>query len=141
MLTTENISIRDYTPNDFEAVKAIHESTQIDYKFPDINSPLFLVKRVVEKDGVVVAAGGLMIQVETYLWASPEPWADPQTKMNAIEAMTESGMHEAWTRGIDCACMWLPPGMESFGRHLKVLGFIPDRDGWQSYSRSTGAKK
>jgi len=137
MTAAENIVIREYRPEDFEAIKAIHERTQIDYKFPNIDSPLFLVKKVVERDGVVVAAGGLMLQVETYLWSSPDDWATPKEKLEAIKEMNEQGMHEAWLKGIDCAVLWLPPGMERFGERLQSLGFVKDRDGWISYSRST----
>jgi hypothetical protein len=133
-----NALIRDYRIKDLRAVKAIHEKTQIDYKFPNIVSPLFLVKKVMEYNGEVVAACGLYIQVECYLWMDPGAWADPETKMAAIELLDKQAMDAAWLKGVDQACLWLPPGMERFGERLtQDLGFTKDRGGWVSYSKPT----
>ena len=136
------ITIRDYTPADFESVKAIHAATEIDYKFPDINAPLFLVKKVVEHDGVVRVAAGMYLQAETYLWLDQTDWASPQDKLDAIKELDKEVMHDTWLQGVDCACLWLPPGMERFGERLtEDLGFTRDRDGWVSYSKPTGDKR
>jgi hypothetical protein len=128
--------VRNYEPSDFERVKEIHEAQKYDYKFPDLSSPLFLVTKVLECDGIVRACGGLYLQVETYLWVSPEEWAEPEEKLSAIKALDTEGMHEAWLKGINQACLWLPPNMERFGRRLvEDLGFVKDRDGWTTYSK------
>ena len=129
--------IRDYTPDDFEAVRKIHEDSQIDYRLPNLSSPLFLVTKVYELDGVVRACGGLYIQCEAYLWIDRSNWASPADKLSAIQALDRIAMHEAWLRGIECACLYLPPGMERFGERLvSELGFTKDRDGWASYSKT-----
>ena len=128
--------IRDYDPKDFDTVKSIHDATGIDYDLPNFSSPLFLVTKVVEVDGVVRALGGLYLQVECYLVLDPSDWASPEDKLLAIQALDGACCHEAWLRGIDCACLWLPPGMERFGRRLvEDLGFRRDRDGWLTYSK------
>ena len=136
------MEIRDYRAADLPAIKAIHEATNIDYKFPDINKPIWMVKRVVEHQGKVVAACGLYMQVECYLWLDPSAWADPETKLAVIEVMDHQAMHEAWTKGIDEAVLYLPPGMERFGERLtESLGFSKLRDNWVAYSKTTENKR
>ena len=130
--------VRDYTAADFSAVKAIHDATEIDYQFPDIGSPIFLVKKVLEVDGVIRMALGAYIQVEYYLWADKTDWADPDQKLAAIRALDIEVSHEAWLQGVDQCVLWLPPGMERFGKRLtEDFGFHKDRDGWVTYSRPT----
>lgn len=130
---------RDYEKKDFEAIKAIHDVTEIDYKFPDINKPLWLVKKVLEVEGVVRMAAGMYVQCETYLWLDQSDWADPDEKLVAMQELEKQVMHATWLEGVDQAVLWLPPGMKRFGDRLtKDLGFHKDRDGWVTYSRPTG---
>lgn len=129
-------TLRDYRPDDFEAVKAIHESTQIDYQFPDLNSPLFVVTKVYEVEGVIRAVGGLYVQLECYLWMDKTDWASPQEKLDVVEALQIACFTEPRIAGIKCAVLWLPPGMERFGdRLVKDLGWSRDRNDWVSFSR------
>jgi hypothetical protein len=128
--------IREYTPADFEAVKRLHQEMAHDYKLPDLTSPLFLVRKVAELDGKVVAVGALMMQVETYMWVDHEV-GDPEDRWAAVQAMNDAGMEDAWFQGIDCAVLWCPPDLEkSFGKRLEALGFKRDRE-WHSWSRPT----
>ena len=129
--------IRDYRASDLKQVKAIHEASGIDYKLPDLSSPLFLVTKVLEIDGIVRACGGGYLQIECYLWLDKSDWADPEQKLMAVQALDRSVMHEAYLRGIDCACLYLPPGMDRFGKRLEDLGFTRDREGWVTYSKRT----
>lgn len=131
--------VRDFAPADLPRIKEIHGQTSIDYKFPDITSPLFLVTKVVEFNGIVRQCGGLYLQVECYLWSDPSEWADPATKFEGIKELDRQSMQEVWLKGIECACLWLPPGMGRFGERLvEDLGFSKDRDGWVSYSKKLG---
>ena len=128
--------VRDYQAADFARVKEIHEATAIDYSFPDLSSPLFLVTKVLEVDGIVRQCGGLYLQCETYLWSDPSEWGTPEEKLEGIRELGESGFHEAWLKGISCAVLWLPPNMERFGERLvEDLGWTRDRANWVSYSR------
>jgi hypothetical protein len=129
-------TIRDYTPEDFERVRSLHEASGIDYRLPNLASPLFLVTKVVEYRGIIRQCGGLYLQVECYLFADHTDWAGPEIKLAAIQALDRSTMKEAWLKGIDCACLWLPPGMDRFGERLvEDLGFTRDRADWVSYSK------
>lgn len=128
--------LRDYLPSDFEAVKAIHEKTQIDYSFPNLNGPLFIVTKVIEDEsGVVRACGGAYIQCETYLWLDPSEWADASDKLTAIHALDGAVLHDCYLRGVDCAVLYLPPGMERFGERLIDMGWQANRDGWICYGK------
>lgn len=134
--------VRDYKPSDFAAIKAIHESTGIDYNMPDLNSPIFLVKKVIEVDGTVRVAGGAYIQVELYLWLDQSDWADPDQKLAAIKTLDQEVILDTWLQGVDQAVLWLPPGLGRFGERLtKQLGFEKDRDGWITYSKLTEPKQ
>src|SRR5712692_40601 len=44
--------IREYTPGDLEALRALHAAQGFDYAFPDLADPLFISKLVLE-DGPV----------------------------------------------------------------------------------------
>jgi hypothetical protein len=130
--------VRDYQPSDFERVKEIHEASGIDYKLPDFSSSLFLVTKVFVCDDTVRMFGGSYLQAELYLIADHSDWASPQDKLDAIKELDRQGMEELWLRGIDCCCLWLPPGMERFGERLvEDLHFQKDRDGWHTYSKAT----
>lgn len=126
--------IRDYRPEDLGAVKALHEASGIDYRMPDLASPLFLVKKVREVDGVVVGALALRIEAETYLWCS----GGPQDKMDAMLELQPAMLDEAWTKGLDNVVCWIPREVEArFEKRLKQMGWEPSRDGWHSWSRDT----
>lgn len=130
--------IRDYKVEDFEAVKKLHEESKIDYRMPDLDSPLFLVKKVLELDGVVRAAYGMRIEAEAYLWIDGSDWASPRAKMDYVKELDTLSMIEAWLEGVDNAVCYVPPEKESFGRRIeKELGFSKPREGWRAYSKST----
>ncbi len=42
--------IREYTPNDFDALRRMHAAQGFGYPFPDLESPLFVSKLVLEDD-------------------------------------------------------------------------------------------
>jgi hypothetical protein len=43
--------IREYTSADLDALRHLHAAQGFGYPFPDIDSPLFLSKLVLEEDG------------------------------------------------------------------------------------------
>jgi hypothetical protein len=42
--------IREYTPNDFDALRRMHAAQGFGYPFPDLDSPLFISKLVLEDE-------------------------------------------------------------------------------------------
>lgn len=139
---TPRAIVRAYHKDDFETIKALHEATGIDYKFPNLNSALFLVTKVMEVDGVIRMALGAYIQVEYYLWMDKTEWAFPEEKLEFIRQIEKDVTEEVWLKGVNEAVLYLPPGMERFGDRIsdpiKGMGFSKARDGWIHYNKITG---
>lgn len=130
--------VRNYKPSDFHAIKAIHEATQIDYKMPVLDSRLFVVKKVLEVDGIVRQAVGFRVEVETYLWTDPTDWALPDEKFLGLKALQAESMHLLMTKGVDTAVCWVPENVDKyFAKRMTEMGWSKDRDGWHSWSRKT----
>jgi hypothetical protein len=132
--------LRDYESGDYPVVKAIHDATEIDYSFPDIESPLFLVKKAIEDDsGVVRVCGAAYVQCEVYLWMDPTDWADASDKLTAIMALDGAVLHECYLRGISEVVLYLPPNMDRFGERLEDMGWQKNRAGWYCYHKRLNA--
>jgi hypothetical protein len=43
--------IREYSPNDLDALRRLHAAQGFGYPFPDLESPLFIAKLILEDDG------------------------------------------------------------------------------------------
>lgn len=131
--------VRDYRPADLEQVRAIHADSEIDYRFPDLDSALFVVRKVVELDGKVIAAGFLRVEAEAYLLLDKSDWGNALEKFAAIEAVQTEALVEAWVKGLDNCVCWVPKEVNSsFAKRLIQLGWTQDREGWVSWSRPTG---
>lgn len=127
--------IRDFQREDLPALKAIHAGQNFDYNLPELSSPLFLVKKVREEGGRVVAAMGLRITAETFLLCEGSPVA----KARAIEELQPEVLRAAWEKGLDDVVCVVPPEIsESFAPALEKMGWSRDRD-WPMWSRSTNA--
>ncbi len=127
--------IRDYRPEDAEAVLEIHKQQGFEYSLPDLSSPLCLVKKVREEGGQVVAAMFLRLTVETFLLCEGSPVA----KGRAIEELQPQVLRAAWEKGLDDAVCVIPPEIsESFAPALERMGWSRDRD-WPMWSRSTSS--
>jgi len=143
--------IRNYKPEDFEAVKRIHEDNQLPYPLPSINvadsstgelkkAPLWLITKVIEHEGVVRMVLGSWVQVELYLWVDKSDWATPAVKHLCVDALKKEVFHDLWLNGIEHAVLWLPPQFKRFGKRLeKDFGFTcTSNEGWLTYSARTG---
>lgn len=130
--------IRDYLPSDLEDIKRIHAMKGIDYQLPDLDQPLFIVKKVVEVNGKVVMALGAYIQVETYLFVDPGPWAKPKEKLEILNRLQNEFLKGLWLKGVDCAVAYVPQEIEKhFGKRMTQLGWSKNRDQWFTWGRST----
>ncbi len=138
-----SVEIRSYCPSDLEAIKKIHEASGLDYKLPNLNSPYFMVNKILEVDGEVKAAYGMRAFVECYLWMDKSRWADAEEKWLAIKALDREATEAAAVIGIDDVTCYVPPGLERFGRRISGkdgLGFKRDRAGWISYTKHAGER-
>src|SRR5271167_3527813 len=97
--------IRDYRPGDLPAIKEIHKSQGFDYSLGDLDNPLFLVKKVREVNGRVVAAMFLRLTAETFLVTT----GSPETKARSIVELQPEVLHEAYVKGLADIFSVVPP--------------------------------
>lgn len=129
--------IRDFRPEDEESLKDIYKQQGFDYTFPQnlSSSPLFLVRKVREVEGRVVAACFLRVTAETFLLVQ----GSPVEKGRAIEELQPEVLREAWEKGLDEIVCVIPPEIaKDFHPALEHLGWERTRD-WPMYQRSTDA--
>lgn len=131
------MKVRDAVPSDFLDVARIHRQMGMDYALPDLASPLFFVRKVVEDDeGNIVGACFLRLTAETYLFLSQD--LDAQAKMIAMQAMQPEVLEAAWLQGIDDIEARIPGDLEKrFQKRLCRLGWTRNRSGWHPWTRST----
>jgi len=130
--------IRSYQLGDAEQIQKIHDENKLDFKFPNLNSSLFTVNKVLEVEGVVRASYALRMVAEANLWLSTEAWTDPTGKWQAIKALDISAMEAARDIGIDSVQCFLPPAYKRFGKRIcgvDGLGFVEDNSGWRGYGK------
>ena len=124
--------IRDYQPEDVEAIKSIHKSQNFDYALPDLTSPLVLIKKVREIDGRVVGAMLVRITAETFLLVDGSPVA----KGRSIEELQPEVIRAAWEKGLSDILCVVPPEIEpEFSPVLERMGWAKERP-WPLWSRS-----
>lgn len=125
--------IRDFEDADLPALSRIHQEMNLGVKFPDLSSPLFLVKKVSEVDGQVTGALFLRISCETILLCS----GTPQDKMAAIEGLQPPALADAYAKGIDDVhAVVFPDIAKQFRKRLKQMGWTQDRE-HELWSRRT----
>jgi hypothetical protein len=124
--------IRDFQPEDAQAIKDIHKSQGFDYALPDLTSPLILIRKVRVVDGQVVGAMFLRLTAETFLLVD----GSPVTRGRAIEELQPEVIRAAWEKGLnDIVCVVPPEIEETFSPVLTRMGWAKERP-WPLYSRS-----
>ena len=135
--------IRDYVASDFEAIKQIHENNRLDFNFPNINSPLFLINKVLVDADTVRASYALRVVVESNLWIDKSNWTDSEGKWLAIRALDKEACDSARNFGLDGVQCFMPSSYKRFGQRISGedgLGFVPDRPGWLGFSKHLQGK-
>lgn len=124
--------IRDYRLSDERALRSIHQLSGIDYRFPDLSSPLFMTKKVFEEGGEIRAACVLKVCAEAMLLVAPD---SPGRKLEAIWALQPGVLSEAWNKGLDEIHAAVPN--IGFDKRLRQLGWEKDRPEFSLWSRRT----
>lgn len=126
--------VRPFTEADLEAFRRIHAESKLDYKFPDLSSPLFLNKTVVERDGKPTTMLAGKIDIETYLMTS----GMAKERLEDIEVVQPVFLHELWLQGIDSVYCGVPKVVDRhFRKHMERLGWERGRSEWVNYFRDT----
>jgi hypothetical protein len=127
--------VRDCTAEDYAGLRRIHAQQGIDYAFPDLDSPLFFVRKVLEVDGEIRAALVLKLCAETMLLLDGQQ--GPQQKMTAMQELQRQVISEAYSRGLDEIHASVPE--IGFDKRLTQLGWSKDRPNWNLWTRRTYA--
>jgi hypothetical protein len=119
---------------DLEAFRRIHAESGLDYQFPDLGSPLFLNKTVVERAGKPTTLLAGKIDIEAYLMTS----GSAKGRLEDIEAVQPVFLHELWLKGIDSVYCGVPKVVDRhFRKHMERLGWERGRPEWINYFRNT----
>lgn len=128
------MTVRDYRDADKAAVEQLHRGSRLDYIFPSVDSPLFIVKKVYEHDGKVIGAELLKLQAETYLMLDCN--LDPVEKTRVIAHLSHAVEREAYNRGLDTLVAYIPEDISTkFTKRLNLLGWDKARKGWITWFR------
>jgi hypothetical protein len=135
------VTVRDLTAKDIPELLKLHERSGIDYKFPDLTSPLFVVKKVItDDDGNIQAACALRLAAETYLFLDQD--IHPRDKIEAMATLQPEVLNDAYLMGIDDVFAAIPELIEKrFAKRLKWLGWTPGRSGWNRWTQDTKPKE
>lgn len=120
--------IRDYDKRDEETLKTIHEASGFDYQFPDLDDPLFVVRKTVEEDGKLVQGLLVKLQGEVYLFVD-HGWSTPEERWQRVVELTEEAKKAAWEKGLDSLVCVVPPEIaKSFEKRLVQIGMTKTRE-------------
>ena len=147
--------IREYTPSDFEALRRLHAAQGFGYPLPDLESPLFVSKLVLEDSREVVAEGreeanassplaanadpltgsahgdlpltmAILVRLTAETYLLHDPCAGtPRRRWQNFLALHEAARHAAAARGLDDVQAFLPP------RIARAFARRLERLGWR----------
>jgi hypothetical protein len=126
------VEVRDYHPEDRGELEQIHRQLGIDYQFPNLDNPLFFVRKVLEANGRVHSALVLKVCAETFLLLGE---GKPQDRFLAMKLLQDSVLTEAYQKGLDEIHATIPE--IGFDKRLTQLLWEKDRPGWHLWTRST----
>jgi hypothetical protein len=133
--------VREYRPEDLQALRRIHAEQNFPYELPDLGHPLFVSKLVLtdghklpEGNGSVLGAALLRLTAEAYLLLDPKNGA-PRERWNRLLRLHAAAERDAWQRGLEDVHAWLPPAIaKPFGKRIAKLGWVRD-DAWTPYCK------
>jgi hypothetical protein len=125
------IVCRPYGSDDADRVKALHASQKLDYPLPDLEAEQFLVRCVLEEDGIVTAAAFLRKVANAYYIADPAN-GSKREKLGKLFILRRELTAAAQRAGFNEVEAFVPPDMEKFGNLLTRLGW--KKNFWPCYS-------
>ncbi|MGH9735423.1 MAG: hypothetical protein ACRD8A_12645 [Candidatus Acidiferrales bacterium] len=127
------MEIREYSSNDLDRVRELHALAGFDYELPELGSDSIAAARVVDDEGVQMAAI-LRWTTEAFLLVNGQ-WRTPGWRWLAMNELHEKVRTAAAAKGVEDSFCWLPPRIErAFGNRLSALGWAKERP-WPSWSR------
>lgn len=121
---------------DFPEIECIHARMGLDYRLPNLESPLWVVQKVRIAHGEVIAAGLLRLTAETFLLIDPR--LSEEAKARSVLELQPEVLSSAWQRGLDDIEARVPAETEQFFEPaLLHLGWEKARSGWSPWTRGT----
>jgi hypothetical protein len=128
--------IRPYRPSDLDAFVRIHAEQKMPYRFPNLGSPLFVNKTVVERDSKPTTLVAAKVDAEVYLLTS----GTAAERLEDIEALDPVFFDALWRQGIDSVFCCVPRAVDRhFGKHMQRMGWERSNPNWINYFRSTAS--
>jgi hypothetical protein len=125
--------IRDMEEKDIETLKAIHRESGLDYLFPALGDPLFVVKKCSQEEGRAIQGIAVKLEGTVYLILD-HGWSTPEARWQKLQELVEEVKLAAWRKGLDTLTCVVPPELVgSFGKRLEAMGLSEDRP-WKKYS-------
>lgn len=124
--------VRDYLASDRQKLAEIHQKSGLDYQFPDLDHPLFFVRKVAEDETGIRGAAVLKICAETMLLLGD---GHPKERFEIIKSLQDAVCAEAYMKGLGEIYADVPE--IGFDKRLRQLGWEKDRPGWHLWTRST----
>ena len=127
------IVIKSYTAAHLAEIERIHREAGLPPEcMPNLENPLFFLRKIVDDNGKVAMASFLKLTAEAFLLVD-HAHESPEWRWAALQKLTAATLHEAAVKGVADVTAWPPPEVEkSFGSRLEALGF--KKSPWPSYS-------
>jgi hypothetical protein len=93
--------IRELENRDIQEISRLHTESGAQFTLPNLESPLVLVKKVVDDGGVRMAAIG-RLHISALMWVNHR-WATPQIRFDNVMELQREMMLEASRHGLDIA--------------------------------------
>jgi hypothetical protein len=93
--------IRDFQDKDLEVLRKLHRQSGAKFEIPNINSPLVIVRKVLDDDGAKMICIG-ELHISAMMWVDKN-WKTPQERLDAVKELQNEMMVEAAKFGIDTA--------------------------------------
>lgn len=126
--------IREYHRRDLDPLLLLYQQQGFDYEVPRLDDPIFFAKLVLEGErGIEMAlAARHTCEVFAFLDGTQGTPQERWQKFLRLHAGMEVKVKEEF--GLDDAHCFLPPEIErSFGKRLRLLGWVKDE--WPCYSK------
>lgn len=128
------MKIRDLDETDLDFINTTYKNSGFDYELPDINSPLFVVKKTIEDEqGNIIGSAVVKLTAEVFLFL--DPTQSPKIKVDAMKELNDGISKASYELGLDQISCWIPPEIEkNFQRRLKQMDWI--KSPWNNFTRN-----
>lgn len=111
--------IRDFALEDIDQIKEMHRKSGFSFELPDLSHPLMLIRKVMDDDGIRMAAFG-RLHINALLFVD-KTWRTPPERLDAVAELQREMMSAAATCGLDIATT---QAEGRFSERLSEMGWV-----------------